>query len=1071
MAVCLLLLVWGVGVGSLPGGPTTTLAETLPIRRYSTSAGLAQNYVHRVVVDPRGFIWICTNEGFSRFDGYGFTNFGVEDGLPSRNVRDLLITSTGEYWVATSVGLVRFDPSGVSDQYAKVPLVRERKPMFTVYQLPISGETLQVSSLVEGKGGEIWCGTSLGLFRLVRSGQEWRSSRTAFFSPAVGESYVRSLLAHSSGEVWVGLSQGIVRYYPQRDHVERYGKLDGLPDMHVSTIELDRNGRLWAGTGRGLLELDPTVPPNGSRLSRLLYPYATPGGFVRRVLSEKEGLPGSGIRDLWQSSDGTFWLAIDRGLARLKVDSTGAVTLLDGFTTENGLSDYFLTNLVGSPDGNLWIGSANAGLMKLSLHGFTSYGFREGLAAVVSITSTVEGTPLIGGYVPLPHLLATQSDATLGKGDPAYLQWRLGQLQAERVRWVRPNVPSGVYFSNQRNQSSFQDRSGEWWIATEQGLYRFGPRRRFEELATVRPRAVYTTRDGLRHNQVTRLFEDARGDLWITTVDGQRFGLDRWKRADDRIESVSHVAGRSLLDEREATSFAEDGSGTLWIGLSHSLKPGGLATYRAGRLKVLDALPGAPRSSLQDLLVDRTGRLWIASATQGVIRVDTPGAESPTFRYYDRDNGLASNRVTSLAEDRYGRIYCGTGRGVEQINPQTQLIRHFTELEGLVLGNVDDIYRDSRGDLWVATTLGLSRWTPLPEPLPNPPSVFVDQIRYRGQPYPISVLGERAVVLPTLPNRDHRLEVEYLGLNFQVGEQLRYQAWLEGAEPGWIDRGTQRTLSYANLAPGDYRLHLRAINVRGEVSPQPATVTFAISPPFWMQGWFFLLSAIAIFSAGAAIQYYRARQALRLEQLRLQISTDLHDEVGTSLSQIAIVSEVARQQLRRLDGQTVVPLLAQLEKVAETSRSAIDSMSDIVWSINPERDSLQDLVQRMRRFASETLTIAGIRLRFEAPENDLPLKVECRRNLFLLFKEAVHNVVRHSRATEVRIRVSLNAQHLILEIEDNGVGFDPAALSSPRQRGQGLSSLERRASAIGATLSLNSPPGAGTSLRLHLPLS
>ena len=164
----------------------------------------------------------------------------------------------------------------------------------------------------------------------------------------------------------------------------------------------------------------------------------------------------------------------------------------------------------------------------------------------------------------------------------------------------------------------------------------------------------------------------------------------------------------------------------------------------------------------------------------------------------------------------------------------------------------------------------------------------------------------------------------------------------------------------------------------------------------------------------------------------------------------------------------MVPLLAQLEKVAETSRSAIDSMSDIVWSINPERDSLQDLVQRMRRFASETLTIAGIRLRFEATENDLPLKVECRRNLFLLFKEAIHNVVRHSRATEVRVRVSLNAQHLTLEVEDNGVGFDPAALSSPLQHGQGLSSLERRASAIGATLTLTSPPGAGTSLRLRL---
>lgn len=1053
------------------GGLGAILAETLPIRSYSSSAGLAQNYVYRVVHDRRlGYIWICTNDGFSRFDGYEFTNFGIEEGLPNQSVRDLLITSTGEYWVATHGGLVQFNPAGVSARLGNAPFTGKHPPMFTLYPLPASVERPQVSVLIEGKSGEIWCGTSVGLFRLVRDGQKWRASRTSLFSATGGqEFYVRSLLAHSSEEVWVGLRHGIVRYRPARDRVERYGQPDGLPDLEVSKIGFDQDARLWAGTGRGLLELDPAVPANGSRLPRSRYPYATPGGFVRRVLAGQEGLPGSTVRDFWQASDRTLWVATNRGLARLRFDAAGGLTRINGFTIENGLSDYYITSLVGSSDGNLWVGSANAGLMQLALHGFTTYGFRDGLAAVVSVTSTLEGAPLVGGYVPVPQLLVSQPNAILNRRDPSYLEWRIGQLRDGRFQWIRPNIPPDVVFSNQWNQSSFQDRSGEWWIATQQGLYRFGPIRRFEELATTRPRAVYTTRDGLRHNQVTRLFEDARGDLWITTFDGVRAGLDRWIRTDNRIESISHAGGRSRLDDRLATSFVQDPSGTLWIGLSHDLQPGGLAVYREGRLRPLDSLPGAPRSNLHDLLIDQAGRLWIASTTQGVIRVDTPGAETPTFRYYDRDDGLASNRVTSLAEDRFGRIYCGTGRGLVQINPQNQLIRRFTEREGLVLGSVDDLHRDPQGDLWIATTLGLSRITPLPEPGPNPPSVFVDQIRYRGQPYPISALGERDVVLPPLPSDDHRLEIEYLGLNFQVGEQLTYEAWLEGAETGWVDRGTQRLLSYANLAPGEYRLHLRAINSRREVSLQPSTVTFAISPPFYLRGWFFLLAAIAIFSAGGAIQYYRARQALRLEQLRLQISTDLHDEVGTSLSQIAIVSEVARQQLRRLDGQTVAPLLAQLAKVAETSRSAIDSMSDIVWSINPERDSLQDLVQRMRRFASETLTIAGIRLRFDAPDTDCPLRVECRRHLFLFFKEAVHNAVRHSRATEVRVRVSLSSSHLTLEVEDNGVGFDPAALPSSPHRGQGLSNLERRARAIGATLHLTSSPGAGTSLRLHLP--
>jgi len=1056
---------------SLPRSLSSVSAETLPIRRYSTTQGLAQNYVNRVVIDRRGYVWICTNEGLSRFDGYAFANFGIEDGLPSRNIRDILVTASGEYWLATSGGVVHFNPAGLSARITKGPLARDLDPMFTIYPIFSAGGSVpQVSALVEGASGEIWCGTSAGLFRFARWEGIWRATPIPLSPPGEGEMYVRSLLADRNGDVWVGYAPGLIRYRPSDGRIERFGKADGLPDLEVSRLKQDREGRIWAGTGRGLLELDPQVQPSSVRLARSLFPYATPGGFVRRVLTAREGLPGSWVRDLWQGRDQTFWLATDRGLARVTLQGADAPPSIESYTLENGLTDYFLTSVAGGPDSNLWIGSANAGIMKLSLNGFTTFGARDGLAAAVSVTSTSDGIPLVGGYVLSPFLAPAARDRQPIPADIPYLQWRLGSLDGKRFAWVRPNVPPGVYFSDNWNQSSFQDRAGNWWIATQQGLYQFPPQANLAALATSIPRAIYTTREGLHFNNVTRLFEDRRGDLWITTREANRYALDRWNRASGQLESISHPGGRSLLDDRQAVSFAEDRSGAIWIGLNHNLRRGGLAVYRDGRLKVLDTLPGAPQSNLLDLLVDATGRLWIASTTQGVIRIETPGAEIPTFRYYDRDQGLISNRVTSLAEDHFGRVYCGTGRGVDQINPQTDLIRHFTEADGLALGSVDDIHRDPSGDLWFATTQGLSRFTPTREPQPNPPTIYIDQIRHRGHPYPLSALGERTVVLPHLPPDDHRLEIEYLGLSFLAGDQLRYQAWLEGAEAGWADWGSQRLLTYANLAPGNYLLHLRAVNTRGEVSLEPATVQFTISPPFWLTWWFYSLVAILLFLAGAALQTYRARQLLRVQELRLQISADLHDEVGSSLSQIAILTEVARQQVRRLQGEATSALLSHLEKVAETSRTAIDSMSDIVWSINPQRDSLQDLLQRMRRVASETLTLAEIQLRFDAPDTDLPLAVGARRHLFLFFKEALHNVVRHSQATEVRVAVTLTPHQLVLQLEDNGIGFEPVPSSAALGGGLGLDSLERRAQAIGASLTISSS-AFGTTLLLYLPLS
>jgi signal transduction histidine kinase len=258
---------------------------------------------------------------------------------------------------------------------------------------------------------------------------------------------------------------------------------------------------------------------------------------------------------------------------------------------------------------------------------------------------------------------------------------------------------------------------------------------------------------------------------------------------------------------------------------------------------------------------------------------------------------------------------------------------------------------------------------------------------------------------------------------------------------------------------------------------------FKILPPIWRSWWFVTIAALVIASAVYAFARYRylrmkavleAQEALRrsreerfaeLERVRRRIATDLHDDIGSSLTQISILSEVVRQ---RTDGDDL-QLSAPLSMIAGASRELVDSMSDIVWAINPQKDHLNDLTQRMRRFASDVLTSRNIAFEFYEPdeENDVPLGANIRREVFLIFKESVNNLVRHSACGEVRIDFQIAGGALKLIVADDGKGFK----TSMNGEGHGLSSMRERAEGIGGQLEIISHVGKGTTITLELPLS
>jgi signal transduction histidine kinase len=454
----------------------------------------------------------------------------------------------------------------------------------------------------------------------------------------------------------------------------------------------------------------------------------------------------------------------------------------------------------------------------------------------------------------------------------------------------------------------------------------------------------------------------------------------------------------------------------------------------------------------------------MASFRSGLIRIDDPTAERPRFVTYTTADGLSSNEIAAVCEDRWGRIYVGTGRGIDRLDLQTGRVKHYTTADGFPLGLMQGALRDHTGALWFSFQAGIARLVPESEPPPVLPPVLITGLRIAGQPHEVSALGETEIASLELGSDNNQLQIDFVALGFSPGEGLRYQYQLVDASEEWSELSDQRTVNFAHLAPGRYRFLVRAVNADGVMSQSPAGFSFRVLPPLWQRWWFMAIATALVGLVVYALYRYRVRRLIEIERVRTRIATDLHDDIGSSLSQIAIMSEVARQQVDGENQRVSHPLSV----IAGTSRELVDSMADIVWAINPQRDHLIDLTQRMRQFAADLLTARNIEFRFAAPgpEHDVPLETDIRREVFLIFKEAVNNAVRHSNCSFIEIGFSVNDKALMLKVTDNGSGFDPLLAGS----GHGLTSMKRRAKSIGGTLETVPEAGRGTTVTLQAPL-
>ena len=1005
-------------------------AQRLPLRMYSSADGLAGDDVSALLADSRGFLWIGTSIGLSRFDGTTFKSYGRSDGLPHLLVNSLLEDRQGRIWVGTGGGLARIE-----------------QPQHVMSRIDLGPQTAaSVEAVVQTQDGRIWIAAAGDLYVMADNGTiPAVAVPLPSPGPHVTTTYIEALASGTEGDLWIGTTTGLLRHLPD-------GRILRLPvrppDDRIYSLAIDAAGRLWI-THWGLAHA-----PGVHYAVYVLAPHAPAGADLdaadslhrraRRIvgndwipLPEKAGdviyLTGdspTGVGRVFRTlpTDDGMWISTTDGLVRIEAGRASR------FDSRHGIG-LPIQSVAKDAYGNLWLGTAGLGLGRFGLDGLMTYGEAAAVppGEIIGLFEDAAGALCVTGL------------------DVSGRRW-FGTLTNGRLARFQPRGTEGVLYWGWGWQQMFlRARSGEFWLATGEGLLRYPAASSCTALAATRPEAWYRKGHGLPADDVFRLFEDSRGDLWISAG-----GTIRWLRSTGALEVLSDAT-------RTPSAFVEDRGGNVWVGYYS----GGVARWQAGKFRSFGVPDGVPQGYIYVLFVDSRGRLWIGSQTDGLVRVDDPEAPVPTFVRVAGGGALLDLPVYGVIEDQARRLYVATGRGILRFDEGLALTRRYSLADGLPGHFMRALYADRHGDLWFGTRRGLSRLTPRPDAAsPGHPGVHRSR-RGRGRGATAGVLRRanrhRAQVQPG----NRRVEISYASPALTPGAAPLYTVRLKNLDKDWSPPTSDRTITYVNLETGSYKFEVRGI-MEGRASDVAATVSFTVMAPLWRRSWVQALAAIAVVGLLYGGYHLRVSRLLALERVRARIATDLHDDLGARLSRISILSEVAARRVGS-DAASAERLLADM---GDTARSLLEAAADITWSVDPRHDQLGSLAARIRRFAADMLDGQNIQWTFDTDGDGAAIKLtlEHRRHILLLFQEAVNNVVRHAAARRVVLSLRVAGNQLVAVIKDDGRGFERATGTSASGQGNGLTNMARRAHELGGVLVVRSAPGEGTEVSLSTPL-
>jgi signal transduction histidine kinase/ligand-binding sensor domain-containing protein len=960
-------------------------------------------------------------------------------------VTDIVQTHDGYLWLGTYHGLVRYDGA--------------RPTVYRASSTPGLRNSI-VTSLFEDPSGVLWIGHETGgLTRL---------SRGTFESVELGPTWpggsIEEIATDARTNLWLLSARGFLFRVRDRTVVPTPG---GVTVTRKPTLVRALNGRLWVVSNGRLAMLQR------HRLDPTDLSGTVTNEFYERVLPASDGGMWVVANDRLRKWREGHWLPEARALppgpgvvSTMLETSRGEVcvgTVKDGlflfapdepaqhFTRANGLSHDWVRCLYEDHEGNLWVGTGS-GLDVLRPRKLTMLSPPDGWQGcrVQSFIVRPDGSAWVG---------------TEGAG----------LYHFDGAVWERFSETNGL--PNPYVWSVLETRANDLLVGTWGAGLLSKAGQKFEALGDF---ARITA-------PVVCLFEATNDDLWVGTTTGLfRFESNRlaWSAGPDKL---------TLPDVRTITQTSD---GAIWFGMSG----GGLGCFSGSKLRQYRTADGLSSDSILALQAEPDGSVWYGSGDSGLGRF-----KGGNFARVTSVEGLLDDVISHLVDDGAGNLWMGSQRGILRVNKadldrcadRTERTVHclsYGEEEGLTSLMCSGGFQPGAccaddGRLWFPTGKGLAVIDPANVSSNRmAPPVVIEEMRVDREPMDIqSVAGGRRRAEPLqVAAGKQRVEFHFTALSFTAPEKVRFKYRLEGWEPDWSEPGPERVQGYRYLPPRTYTFHVTACNNDGVWNNQGATLSFTVLPHFWQTWWFLVITLTLGAGAVASGVLWTTRRRLRaklealeyqraIERERARIARDIHDDLGASLTRITMLSQSVRGELGH-DPQAA----AEVDQIYGTARELTRAMDEIVWAVNPKHDTLDSLVTYLGRFAQNFLSAAGLRCRLDVPLH-LPawaLTAEVRHNVFLAFKEALHNVVKHAQASEVRLSLELQPSAFVLVVADNGRGFDPAAIPSRMAgsadgvrvaSGNGRANMKKRLEEIGGSCQWVSAPQEGTRVRLGVP--
>ncbi|MBL7994426.1 hypothetical protein JNM05_03560 [bacterium] len=1017
-------------------------SQPFHIETLSAEMGLSQSTVTCIFQDSRGYLWIGTQNGLNRYDGYSMKvykrNFNNENCISNNGINSIYEDNSKKLWIATNSGLNMFDPdSGLFRQF-----------MFSENDSnTLSGNF--IGDVCQDRQGKYWIATrgrGLDMYdaRLGRF-QNYRNDPKNLKS--LSNNALTSICIDFSGNLWVGTwGGGLNKFNPEDQSFVTFRHTPQDPSSiasdYIVKLSSDSLGNIWIATKGGLNKLDPKTNT-----------FQT----YKHVSSTFDPMVSSLLPDI----EGKLWLGITDGVIRY--DSEKQENETKYLINSQGAGYQEITCLFRDRSGIVWIGTSRSGIMKITPKKFKTYRYDP-------VTNPGFLNNNIWSFAENPD-----GNIWIGTDDGIFFFEPKKELITRKFNSVFQSISSSATSVN----ALYVD-GGILWAGTPEGLLEINVNSgQFAQHLIHRNDSA-----SLSSNFVLSLEKTDDGVLWI----GTSTGLNRMDSKSRRIKRFDiNFDASTRTPNYPVLSLKKDSKGFVWVGTMNGLiRCSGDERVHFFKEKVSNLKSGTAYSCLS-ICEDVTGRLWIG--TDAGISVLNPLDSS--LRHIDEDNGLPDNMIYGVLMDKGGNLWISTNRGLSRIDrhnlekienaENTKVLRLSVKLydkrDGLQGNefNSGAYLLTKSHEMYFGGLNGFSRFNPNHiEQNNTAPPVFITSVKKYENEIKADWSKETGI---ELFHDENMLTFEFIALDFTDPAKNQYAYKLVGVDNDWIYSNSRRYATYSNLGAGNYRFLVKASN-NDLVWSEAALLNILIHPPYWKTWWFFCSGLILISSTVWIVHKYRVKQKIKTtleierikrfenERVRKKASDDFHDEFGHTLTKIAMLAEVLKRELSDITEEN----MTTLQKIVETSKMLSTGMRDFLWVLNPDKDTFREVAIRIKDFGDELFDQTGTNFLVDSiPESyeAYRLSMHMRRHIILIFKEAMHNVLKHAGSRKVTLTYKIESGHFVILLTDDGIGFD----EHENITGLGIRSMRRRAYEITATLNISTKRGQGTSVRFALPIS